>query len=368
MNTETSIHQPHLDNIDFFRILFTITILYGHIIQWFLKPLCGKEEFFIHLLKYTSYLYGFMCDMFFILSGFFMFFSFKKEGCTLSKFILIKISRLSPVLIFVVMLFFVLSCFHIIKFDNYGNFCALFFLNDSLSSRIPWSNGVAWYINVMFWCYILYCLILRVFDEVKVKYVIGIIIFFAYSVLLNKMNLYAKPLDNGIFTFKLIRGIAGMGMGYLIADFYATYNLKKTKISKKFIYTWTLCEIFFTYLLIKIAIIKPISSAFSVMIICFIILFYSFLYKNGIFSKLLDRNIVSFLGKYCYSIYMLQWVVFLILDKYLWRNPSFGAKIYPVANIIIGICLCILVGMITYHVVERPCKKLILKYAAKAFD
>ena len=368
MNTETSVHQHHLNNIDFFRILFTITILYGHIIQWFLKPLCGKEEFFIHLLKYTSYLYGFMCDMFFILSGFFMFFSFKKEGCTLSKFILIKISRLSPVLIFAVMLFFVLSCFHIIKFDNYGNFCALFFLNDSLSSRIPWSNGVAWYINVMFWCYILYCLILRVFDEVKVKYVIGIIIFFAYSVLLNKMNLYAKPLDNGIFTFKLIRGIAGMGMGYLIADFYATYNLKKTKISKKFIYTWTLCEIFFTYLLIKIAIIKPISSAFPVMIICFIILFYSFLYKNGIFSKLLDRNIVSFLGKYCYSIYMLQWVVFLILDKYLWRNPSFGAKIYPVANIIIGICLCILVGMITYHAVERPCKKLILKYAAKAFD
>lgn len=61
----------HLHNIDFFRIVFTLIILYGHIVQHWMMPQFGQQQFFINLMNHTSYAFGYLCDMFFILSGFF---------------------------------------------------------------------------------------------------------------------------------------------------------------------------------------------------------------------------------------------------------------------------------------------------------
>ena len=68
-----------LKNLNFFRIWFTITILYGHIMQHFLIPMFPDLPAIIYIKNHISYAFGYMCDMFFIISGFFLFFSFWKN-------------------------------------------------------------------------------------------------------------------------------------------------------------------------------------------------------------------------------------------------------------------------------------------------
>lgn len=360
MQVEKEKQIKKLCHLEFFRILFTITILYGHIIQWFMIPQFGKEIFFIHLMKHISYSFGYMCDMFFVLSGFFMFFSFEKKNQTFIKFIEKKIARLSPILIFTIFLFFLLHKINLYRFDNYSNFCAIFFLS-GFSPSIQSCNGVSWYINVMFFGYIFYYCICNIFDKEKLNYIIGIITLVSYSILLNKLHLYNSPLWNGVFSFFMIRAIAGMGIGYIFANFYINSRINIKENNRKSFYVWSFCEIFLLCLIMKAAIIKSINVDFPLMMICFLIVFYSFLFKKGIISSFFDKKILSILGKYCYSTYMVQWVIFICLNKWLWFNPIYGVKVYPVLNIVLGICACIVAGVLLYHTVERPCKKIILK-------
>ena len=48
-----------------------------------------------------------------------------------------------------------------VKYLKYENLVALFFLDDALIANFPTNNGAAWYINVMFWGYILYYCVLN---------------------------------------------------------------------------------------------------------------------------------------------------------------------------------------------------------------
>ena len=356
-----------LKNLNFFRIWFTITILYGHIMQHFLIPMFPDLPAIIYIKNHISYAFGYMCDMFFIISGFFLFFSFFKDS-NFKNFIIKKVARLSPVLLFSLFGFMILSPFiENIHFYKYQNILSVFFIRSSFITNIETNNGAAWYINVMFWGYIFYYSLFNSIPKEKRKYITAIIVFIMYSILINKQNLYDQPqfILDGILTIPMIRALAGMGLGYIIAEFYNSSNCQNSKsIFSKIGYT--IIEIITIILLFKFSIINPLSYSFPILTILFIIIFYCFLTKKGYISRFLDNNVVFQLGKYCFSIYMMQDFCFQLLNKFLWNNIHFGIIEHPIFNILAGILFCIIVGIITYYIIEEPCKRLILAKLAKS--
>lgn len=345
-------------NINLFRIWFTVTIVYGHIIQHWMMPRFGELPFFTNLYRHTSYAFGYLCEGFFVISGFFMFFTFLKKP-SFQKMIISKIARLWPVIVFSLMGFFVLSLFGFVKFEKYGNIPALFFLNMALTP-VFFNDGGAWYINAMFWGYVVYyCLDKVVREDIKI-YVVSLITFFCYSILLNKLHLYNQPqIFCECLSYSMIRGLAGMGFGYILAYVYnEKAGIREDKNVKPF---QAIMEIIFITLLIKISIIKKVDSAFPIMLISFTILFLFFVFNKGIVSKITDKKIFDVLGRYCYSVYMMQGIAFHLANKFLWNNARYGVQHYPVVNICGGIMLCIVLGVITYHIVEIPAKNFILR-------
>ncbi len=348
-----------LKNINFFRILFTFVIIYGHIIQHWMMTKFGSMEFFKHLLKHTSYNFGYICEMFFIISGFFMFYTFSRNT-TFKSFIVNKIARLWPVIAFSVLVCFILSLLGIITYDKYGNITALLFLSNSFI--INHNNiGSAWYINVLFWTFILYFTLFKIIKPENRIPVVGIIVFIVYSILFNKEHLYASPkLMGGGITYYLLRGIAGMGWGYLIACLYSSWSLSSVVTLRQKIF-YGILECYLLFLIYKWTIVKSIPQAVVILVFLFSVLFILFLAQRGFLSRLLNNDICFKFGQYCFSIYLVQDFMYQILYKVLWSNPHIGVLKYPVLNIFLGMLFVGIAGIIVYYIIEKPFKNIIKK-------
>ena len=147
----------YYNNISFLKIIFTLQILYGHIMQHYIMSQFVEFSFYKTLFKYTSYNYGILCEMFFIISGYFLFKELEKYN--FKELIARKIMRLWPVLFFSILFGYILSRFSISPWYHLNVIPELLFLNNSMISRIPSVTGVAWYINSMFYSIILYYII-----------------------------------------------------------------------------------------------------------------------------------------------------------------------------------------------------------------
>lgn len=147
-----------------------------------------------------------------------------------------------------------------------------------------------------------------------------------------------------------------MGAGYIIG--YA-YNNKEFYVKPRILFT--ILEIFAVYLLFRISIIKKIDCSFQIMIVSFVILFVDFVFKAGLLSKIANKKMFDVFGRYCFSAYMMQRIGFHIANKFMWNNTKYGVQEYPLLNICCCILLCVVLGVITYHVVEISAKNFILK-------
>ena len=320
-------------NIEFFRIWFTLTIVYGHMIQHWMMPQFGELPFFDRLFRHTSYSFGYMCEAFFIISGFFMFCTFVQKP-SFVKMITGKLVRLWPVVAFALFCSFVLSLFGIGGFEKYACVLDLSFLNCALTNA-PTNVGHAWYVTSLFWACVFYYLLDNVLSDGVKIYVFSILTFLFYSILLNKIGLYDQPqVFCGLLSIPLIRALAGMGLGYIIGYAYNAY--RECQRAGKTNLCFCICEILFLALLFKLSIMKKVSFAFPVMLVSFVFLFIDFLLSKGIVARLVDKKVFGFIGRYSFSVYMMQWIGFLLANKFLWHHPRFGVEHYPVLNIIGG--------------------------------
>ena len=90
-----------------------------------------------------------------------------------------------------------------------------------------------------------------------------------------------------------------------------------------------------------------------IVVILFPAFFACLLTRKGIFSRLTDHKFIGLPGRYAYSIYVMQEVAFEVLKKTLWKNTSF-LRDYPIAAIAVSIMLTMSLGILTYHMVEKP--------------
>lgn len=331
----------HLYNLDFLRVTFTLIIVAGHII-YFLPSYGFKAPF-----SYQEF--GALCDGFFILSGLFMKHSIEKAD-NFHSYIKPKIIRLWPVLAFSVLCAYIVSKFKIITFCKYDNLLTLTFINRAFAEFCT-GNGCAWYVAVLFWCHVLFFCVYKISGKEKFIYVTAVISFISYSVLFKQTNIYNMVPYGGMFTFFMVRGIAGVSGGLLL---YCITPLcenqsKETRLKNVFL---GLIELIVLSSLFRFCFTKQIN--FPVFLVFLYALIYLFIKQSGFISKFLSKKLWYHLDKYCYSIYMMQEIMWPLLNKFLWQNASFGMNNHPLAVFWISNLIIIIVGISTYYLIEKP--------------
>ena len=76
-------------------------------------------------------------------------------------------------------------------------------------------------------------------------------------------------------------------------------------------------------------------------------------------SNVLDKLPIYKLGKYSYSIYVMQQLSFYWLRKSLWKYSSLLDNVG--LTITLSLLFSFIVGVLTYYLIEKPGRKLIYK-------
>ncbi len=351
-----------IKDIEILRFLFSLVIIFVHIKVLILKPFVDEIPFYQNLIDNFSYSY-LPVDFFFIISGFFLFLT-TDFGCNFIDFAKKKFLRLMPLAFYIIVLYWLAAQFTPIKFIKYENVFAMLTLNNcGLTLSYP-NNHCLWYISALFWCMCFYFYLYKIINKKHFNFITACMIFFCYSLWLhshfphNWQNVYK------VFNIGMLRGIAGLGVGYFISMIYKD-NIDKIrqtnlKILPKIL--TTAAEIYlFCFIFYYICLHKMNYNNQLILIVAFIGLFWLFLIKKGWFSMLLENNFSVFLGKFAFPIFMTH---FFILDLWVYtvvKNCHDLIVLHPWLNLVLMFITMILFGVITHYFVEQPINRLLKK-------
>lgn len=326
--------------LDFYRIIFTLIICLHH----FQGTLDTK-------IISTGYI---GVEFFFILSGFFLYKSFKKNNNeTAFQYTVKRIKRLYPEYILAFILCFIL------QMAQSGKEKSVDFIFQAISEITLMQNiGIfrggfnypLWYLSVLIFAgYIVYEL-LKKDKETFSKIISPIAIVFTFS-LLNSMG---KGLENwdtvyGIY-LPLLRGFSDICIGVLISEFVDTKYFKDIE-EKKGIFR--IVEILTYACLLYIIIFQNKFAMYSILLIPIVILAAN--NKNSLAYKFLNWKIFGNIGKLTYTMY-LNHASFIILTSFLY-NKILHKNISTILIISIYIGALILYSIISRKIVYKLIEK-----------
>lgn len=346
--------QKKYYNIEFLRFIFAVSIVYFHLLHSAMMPYTGNSTVYQILAeqaKYTKYI----VECFFIISGYFLYQSIRNhpERSTV-EFLTARISRLWPVLACSI----ILSVFVNGK-SLYASLVDLFFLQSS-GFATDW-KGLNWYVSAFFLAELFYFMLHKCFRNSSVMNLLTcLLVYFGYAVNINTMNGgFGRQMVYGVINLGLARAVAGIGLGYLLADGYRVikekYRTTKEKIpaTKVFAIISIIEVCTFCILLADFFAGRKAYRNQFIVVILFSVFLVCLLTRKGIFSKITDNKIAGFPGKYAYSVYVMQEVSFGVLQKTFWKDTYF-LEHYPAAAILISVVITFALGVVTYYLVEKP--------------
>ena len=311
---------------------------------------------------------SFLCvEYFFIIAGFFLFFHVNNKNDETMTFALNKLVRLWPLFAFSLICIWLLSLFHFVDFYTYSNVLNLFMLYRTGIFNGPVNNMHSWFICVLFWCSIFYHYVFRCMSKKLASLVIGIIVLYSYTAILNWHSGVIPGVHTKIilgFSGALLRGCASIGLGIFLGMFWDKIgdSVKKfgfkNKLKSALLFSCaSALEIYLFVFLINNSIFHRIHFKNNfIFIIVFCSLFLLFLARKGLLSKLLENDLSVFLGKFSYSIYIMQAVGFVFVRHCFWENKAFVVS-HPYVNIFITICICTILGVLSHIFVEDKINK-----------
>lgn len=352
--TEKNSSYKKYENIEALRFVFAVSIVYFHLLHSAIIPYTGDScvyEYLAEQSKYTKYI----VECFFIISGYFFYQSVhrypdRKTG----DFIWGRISRLWPVLAcstLISMIFLNKSvCSGIIN---------LFFLQ-STGLTTDW-KGLNWYVSAFFFAEIFYFMFHKAVRNIELRrLLICLIVYFGYVLNITETGGgFGRKTVYGIFSLALARAVAGMGLGYLIGEVYRTaanwWKKQKNICLKKIINPVITVIETGTLILLTIDFYKGTAADKNqfIVVIFFSVLFVCMLTEKGLVSQVLVRCRLNRLGKYGYSIYVMQEAAFLVLKKTFWKNTFFIQE-HIWESLFISVVAAVFLGMVVYYIVEKP--------------
>ena len=354
--------KPKIKNIEFLRFAFVIGIVIYHLFTGWLPVYCDNVSLFAHIKELTrASVRG--VDFFFIISGFFLVYTFNKN-LSVIDFVKKKIIRLWPIAIFAVIAWTVIYLLGFITPEKYGTFDNIFGLFMINNIGITTSIGIniqSWYISSLILVLLFYFYIMKYFERPLVNVVIAVITLFCYSFLVHKQNgslTGEYETYYYIFNVGIMRALAGCGLGYLIAINDICKNLSmvpyqiKTRLIIGIIETGLIIFLVYNMLFNKMSYTNDM-----VYILAFVLLFIIFIKNCGVLSYILNNKFSETLGKYTYSIFMVHRICFAVLSVTLWKT-SFVAE-HNFLTILFSIIISVVFGIIVYYIIEQPCAKLL---------
>ena len=350
--------MERIKNIEFLRVIGCIAIILVHLFHTVLPKSLINIDIYNKLFNMTSN-GAKAVDLFFILSGFFFAYKLNTHK-TCWEFVKHKLIRLYPVLVFIMIIYFLFSLTSSIVFTYYDNILTLLCLNGLGLTYKHINAGHFWYVSAMLWVLLFYYYLLKNYSKKNVNLFISLIILFSYTFILHAnqggiggtWQTYYNILNLG-----LLRALGGIGIGYFIGEWYKTNIEKINNWNSSTIQTILLSGLEFMtlYFIINNLILHKLKwfNQF-IFIIAFTTIIMLFLVKKGIFSQILDNNICPNLAKYSYSLYMIHYPIFWYLRKTIWELHPELIYAHPILNIILTLLLVITAGVLTYHFVEKP--------------
>lgn len=220
-------------------------------------------------------------------------------------------------------------------------------------------KGINWYISPLFWTLIFYYAVFKNFDNKKAYVVFGGICYFSYLTNISFCNGgFGRETVWGIVNLGLTNALANIGLGIFIGKTLDVTEKVKISFNSKFMsLTISLLEICCILFLVRYFLLGLEYKNAFIVVIVFSILFVCFIKKRGLISNLLNMKIFSELGKYAYSIYVMQQISFNILQRTLWKTTIVNDT---VICILISLIFSVFLGLFTYHTIEKPSYKYLI--------
>lgn len=351
-----------LKNIEFLRVFLIFAIVFLHMFidrKWNLCTLYPEIPLYQTLKSAIAHSNNGV-EGFFIIAGFFLVYTFKPTT-RIKDFIVKKYIRLSPVILFSIVLCAIGWLLGTMAFKFIPNLLTVFLLNNFALKISVSNNPILWYTSALFAGLLLYFCIIK-FLQPKIKYWITCILTITAYVILEILQhgSFANPLKNyyHIFNIGFLRAVGGIGFGCLIGFLYKNFILEKKLFNNmKYHHIWTFLEIILLGFIIWWCMFIHGRINNLIFVICFAILSILFLTKKGWFSQITDKDIWVKLGKYQYSIYVVHYVIIRILGLSIWKNCPEFISAHPIIPIISNLFVILSIGVFVYYMIELPCSK-----------
>lgn len=340
--------KSKIKNIEFLRILLMICILIYHLFQKvhlgiFFPDYCNNSHFADKAV-----------EMFFIISGFLLLYTFN-EKISVFEFLTKKIIRFLPIMLFLGFCYYIFSLFTHSSFKSYEYVYDLLFLNN-IGITLSASNILgSWFISVLVFVSLFYFYILKSFKKQHANLIIALCTYLSFVLLVNlSQGTLAGHIKiyNNLFNAGLLRGLSCIGLGYFICQTYNFFTpiIQRQKDSFKSFILCSIIEIYlFAFTFNNLLFHNMSFNNKTILLISFSGLFFMFLINKGILSKLAGLEIFSKLSKYSLSIYLSHLFIYRFMKYYLW-NLDINKYISAVITILAAIVFSILI----YHFIELP--------------
>lgn len=351
-----------LKNVEFLRFVFIIFIILFHMTGLngsLAKSFMDEIPLYHDLVVNSGFVLGYFCvEFFFVISGFFLLVT-TNFSVSLIDFAKKKIMRMWPVIAFSLVLYWIFSLFTPLIWKKYANIYSFLLLNNVGITTQSGNLSTIWFVSALFWTLLYFFFIIKYISRVWVNFIVAITTVLSFAFIIHWVGIkYTITNNYYIFNFGVMRAIACIGLGYFIGVFYLEHKSKiqnyVPNLLKNLIYTAT--ELYlFLFLMYHFTIHRiKAPDIYMIYIFAFSALFWLFIICRGYFSRLLNNDISVILGRYAYSIFVIQYMVLDLFKVYLWQPHRDFIIHYPVLNLILPILASIVLGVITYHLVEKP--------------
>ena len=348
-------------NIEFLRFVFSVLIVYFHILNSNIIPYVGENGVYLNLQQMCKFSSA-VVECFLVMSGYFIFTSCRKSPVkSVICYALGRFFRLWPVFAFYTVFTMLLLGAPLTE-DTLLDLAFLRCTGISLAYK-----GIIWYVAPFFWCSLLIYAILTLCKKPTAGIILTLVCYFSYVINLNYRNgSLGREVIWNFLSLGMLRVMAGLCLGVLIgmvlAELSAAYKPLSDAHRRICLYVFSALEAICCVLLFLIFLSRKIQirNVFTIVII-FSILFVCFLKNAGIISRMLNKPWFGFFGKYTFSVYVMQQASFYILGRTFWKNTGFVCT-YEIATILISLVFSVILGIGTYYLVEKPVYSRFLKW------
>ena len=322
--------------------------MYGHLVS-FLNEYYKDSSLFLKLLQLQAWSGLVVVFSFFIMSGFFLYYSEGFKKYDLETFAKRRISRLWPMLAFSFIPIILIG-----KYEKYSDTLNLFFITSASGLMQNGSNNEAsWYVCVLFILSLFFFYALRSFKWENVAFSCGIISLFGFIVRgIGTTGFYrGVPVASMPFMINgMIEGAAGISFGIILGAFLKNKLEIKEIISGKKKLLFTFLEASALLLFIGYMLFHKAVGEFIFWEILFVIFFSLFLFERGFISKALNSKFCAWLGQLAYPVYLMHFPMIAVMKKYLWGKTFLTGD---VSILFISISICLIAALFAHLIVSK---------------